>query len=268
VLNIPLAHFLSLHRFSADEQRALHHTSNTSKRFQPDRILLQANAPAPGVYMILTGFACRYAITRSGERQILGFFIPGDICNVRECFTDSVDFAVAALTPVEVTSFGRREVLTLVNRRPELLRELWRLAGVEQATARQWLLNVGHRNALERLAHLLCEFFSRLTAVGLGAGNDCQLPLTQRDIADALALSPVHVNRTLMDLRRLGGVVFREHRLMIPDLRALQEIAGFDPRYLQIRGGPFCGGPTPWPLERKPTPCSPVFLRHSGATPA
>jgi hypothetical protein len=111
----------------------------------------------------------------------------------------------------------------------------------------------------------LCECFARLNAVGLAPRNDCYLPITQRDIADALALSPVHVNRMLMELRRMGLVVFRGRRLHIPDLEALQEAAWFDPRYLQLEGGAFSAGPGVRALDTTPTLRSFPPLFRAGA---
>lgn len=99
---------------------------------------------------------------------------------------------------------------------------------------REWIVNVGYRTALERVAHLLCEIYWRLDAVGLAQGNSCDMPLTQQDLADALALSSVHVNRTLMALRRAGLLRLQAGRLELLDGRALQMAAGFDPYYLHL----------------------------------
>jgi hypothetical protein len=103
---------------------------------------------------------------------------------------------------------------------------------IEAAIERQWLLNVGQRSALERVAHLLCEIFTRLHAAGRTEKNRCEFPFPQTEIADAMALSQVHVNRTLMRLRRMGMVSLRHQRLEIHDLESLQMLCGFSPDYL------------------------------------
>ena len=103
---------------------------------------------------------------------------------------------------------------------------------MQQAVTRQWLVNVGHRTAFERLGHLLCEIYMRLEAVGLTREYAFELPLTQAELGDTLALSAVHVNRTLMELRRLKLVTFQNRQVMIHDYHALQAAAGFDPFYL------------------------------------
>jgi CRP-like cAMP-binding protein len=59
-----------------------------------------------------------------------------------------------------------------------------------------------------------------------------EFPLTQRDLADTLGLSPVHVNRTLQVLRSRGLIELTRSRLTILDKEGLYEIAEFDPQYL------------------------------------
>jgi CRP-like cAMP-binding protein len=214
------------------------------------------------VYVIFSGIGSRYVTLRGGQRQILGFLMPGDLVDVRACLADSADFFAGALSTVEAAVLSRRDLRDLVHRHPDLARELWRFAAIEDAISRQWLLNVGHRNALERLAHLLCECFARLNAAGLAVGNSCHVPLTQRDMADALALSAVHVNRTLRDLREKGLIVFKDHRLTIPHIEALQDTAGFDSRYMQLEGA----RPLANPVESPRVLPSPLSSNPSSAT--
>jgi hypothetical protein len=116
-----------------------------------------------------------------------------------------------------------------------LLRAICRLTAIEDAIDRQWLLNIGHRTALERVAHLLCEIFTRLQFVGLTRQMTCDLPLSQTDIAEATALTPVHVNRMLMELRRRGIISLQRRQLLIHELDVLQKTAGFSPTYLLPR---------------------------------
>src|SRR5690606_16608287 len=100
------------------------------------------------------------------------------------------------------------------------------------------LVNVGYRSAYERVAHLLCELYWRLAAVGLAQDDRCRLPLTQTELGDAVALSAVHINRTLMGMRRAGLVRMRGGTLELLDRDALQAAAGFDPGYLHLGRAP------------------------------
>src|SRR3954471_4251641 len=82
-----------------------------------------------------------------------------------------------------------------------------------------------NENWWSHLAHLLCEVFTRLRAVGLAQDHACSLPLTQMELGDACGLSSVHVNRTLQELRGEGLIEFRSSRLTILDWARLHEVA-------------------------------------------
>lgn len=221
-------------RLGEIEQGAIIRTMRAQQRFPPNRDLVSAGTALPGVYMILSGIACRYVTLYGGQRQILSYLFPGDVFDLRACFAQRIDFFVQSLSEVCATWIPGPDLIALADRFPQLMRELWRLMAVEDAITRQWQLNVGRRSAVQRLSHLLCECFVRLSAAGAATGNSCPMPITQADIADALALTPVHVNRTLTQLREAGLAVLRGHRLTILDPFALYATAEFEPGYLQI----------------------------------
>jgi CRP-like cAMP-binding protein len=125
-------------------------------------------------------------------------------------------------------------MLKLMHTYPALTRALWWSTLVEEAIAREWLVNVGQRNALERMAHLFCELLYRFRAVGLNQGLSCTLPLTQVELAETLGLSSVHVNRTLQELRRQKLITLNGGTLTIQNLRALEDLSFFNADYLHL----------------------------------
>jgi CRP-like cAMP-binding protein len=83
------------------------------------------------------------------------------------------------------------------------------------------------------MAHVLCELLMRLRAVGLAEDYSCDLPITQGEFADALGVTPVHVNRILKELRAEGLIELKGERLNVPDWEKLKEVRKFDPTYLR-----------------------------------
>ncbi len=95
------------------------------------------------------------------------------------------------------------------------------------------VVNLGRRDALERLAYLLCELHFRLGLIdGCVDDNQFAFPLTQDDLADVLGLTPVHVNRKLQQLRQNDIINLRSRKMQILDLPQLRQIAGFNASYL------------------------------------
>ena len=88
--------------------------------------------------------------------------------------------------------------------------------------------------ARARVAYLLCELVWRQRATGVNEGDVIGLPLTQIDLADALGLTPVYVNRILQTFRREQLITLQQHQLTLLDVEKLQTISGVTPDYLQL----------------------------------
>jgi CRP-like cAMP-binding protein len=98
------------------------------------------------------------------------------------------------------------------------------------------LVDLGRRDAAERMAHFLLELGARLALVGLGSKDGYACPLTQYLLADALGLSAVHVNRVLRQLREAGMVTFRDGCVAFDRYDELVKFAQFDPAYMDQKG--------------------------------
>lgn len=185
------------------------------------------------VLVVVEGIACRCRILADGRRQILAYLFAGDMTNPQRMLGRQSGQTISLLVPSQIAVLDRSAVGQLQTR-PNINVAFGRACLVKQATASEWQVNVGTRTASERVTHLLCEIYTRLGSVGMTNNLKFKLPLTQLQIAESLALSAVHVNRTLMDLRRQGVVDFRDRVVTILDYDRLREMAGFDPSYLQL----------------------------------
>jgi CRP-like cAMP-binding protein len=217
---------------SAEEIRALEAAAGAVRLHRPHEDLVREGAAATHIGLLLSGFAYACRVLPDGRRQIVSYLIPGDLCDSRQLLLPTATHTVCTLTAANVAMFGREALLEAIARYPRLGQALCYLALQEEMIAREWLINVGQRTAIERLAHLLCEIFTRMQSMGLTDGGRCELPLTQVELADTLALSTVHVNRTLQELRRKRLVSLSSGLLEIHDLAALQSVALFTPDYL------------------------------------
>ena len=222
-------------KLSAEDKRALEDAACQRVRSVSARedIVREGDKPRH-VNLILEGFACRYKMLADGRRQIVALIVPGDMCDLRMFVLEEMDHSIGALSPLKVAEISEEKLLELTESSARLGRALLWNSLVEEAIAREWIVNVGRRDALERMAHLLCEVFVRLNAVGLTNGNSCELPVTQAELGDALGLSHVHTNRTLQELRTRDLITLRGKSLTVHDLPALQDLALFNPNYLHL----------------------------------
>lgn len=219
-----------------EEKRALRDAAGPVRAYGSHEDLIREGEQASGVAVVLSGFACRHKMLPDGRRQIIGYFLPGDMCDARVFILKKMDHTISTLAPSSVTTMSREAVLDITSRYPRLTRAFWWNTLVEEAIGRQWLVSIGQRTALERVAHLFCEIYVRLQSVGLATPAGCELPVTQSELADTVALSTVHVNRTLKELRRVGLVSMSSKSLVIHDFAGLRSLAMFDPGYLHLEG--------------------------------
>lgn len=200
----------------------------------PRRDLIREGDNPRHVRLMLEGWACRYKTTREGQRQIVGFFIPGDFCDLNVFVLRHMDHSIGAITRLRVAQIPPERLEEVTAEHPRIAQAFWWHELVNASIQREWLLNMGQRSAYERLGHLFVEIFFRMRTAGLAERDGCEFPLTQNDLADATGLTSVHVNRTLQDLRREGLVELERKRLRLPDLSALMNASGFNPNYLHL----------------------------------
>lgn len=199
-----------------------------------DDLLGEDDVPS-SLFLIREGWACRYRTLEDGRRQIVDFAIPGDLCDLNLFILDRMDHSIGAITNLKVAEIRREDFVRLVTNFPNVTTPLWWQELVSKSINREWIVNVGQRDAQERLGHLLCEMFLRLESVGLTDAFSCDFPPTQTHLAEATGLTAVHVNRSLQELRRRGLVMLDRSRLVIPDMEALQAASMFNPEYLHHR---------------------------------
>ncbi|SFM93555.1 Crp/Fnr family transcriptional regulator [Methylobacterium pseudosasicola] len=184
--------------------------------------------------LIIDGWACRYKLLSQGKRQILSFHIPGDIPDLQSLHTHTMDHSLGTMTEATVAFIPHENLRELTARHPGLAAIFWRDTLIDAGIFRAWLVSMGRRSAFEHVAHLFCELYLKLQAVGLAGNYRCPLPITQADLADALGLTPVHINRVLQEMRGKTLITLRSSTLVIEAWSELLRVSEFDPTYLHL----------------------------------
>ncbi|WP_367161275.1 Crp/Fnr family transcriptional regulator (plasmid) [Kozakia baliensis] len=196
--------------------------------------LIREGETPQGVNLIMEGWAYRYKQLEDGRRQILAFFLPGDLCDLNIELLRTMDHSIGAITSVKYQSVSSARIEQLTNTSPRVEKALHWETLVNIAIQREWTVNLGQRRGIERIAHLFCELFLRLSAIGQTSASECEMPLTQTDLADATGLSAVHANRVLQELRSTQVISFNGKKLKIHNFSLLREISLFDESYLHL----------------------------------
>ena len=223
-------------RLSADDKAILSRLASARVRQFNARedIIREGDAPKD-INLFLGGWACRYKQLEDGRRQIIAFFLPGDLFDMNLFILKEMDHSISAITPVTVAEVSRESFDELMLNHPRIVHALWWDCLVNAAVQREWTVNLGQRTAAERIAHLICELFLRLHSIGLARANTCEWPITQIELADTTGMSSVHVSRTINELRNLGLIALRDRQLTVSDLPGLMRLAMFNSTYLHLQ---------------------------------
>jgi CRP-like cAMP-binding protein len=231
-MGVFLAKLLSHSLLSTEDQAAIAALPHQTRHLEPNAYILREGERSDICPVLRSGFAYRQKTTPDGGREIVAIKIPGDPLDFQSMYLRTVDHNLQALTAVELTVIMISDFERLVQARPAIARAVMVDILIEASIGRKWLLNNGRRDALARLAHLLCELHFRLDDTHWGGLDVRKMPLTQEQLADVLGLTPVHVNRTLKALERSGSIVREGRGIRIADLDALIAVADFSDLYL------------------------------------
>lgn len=220
-------------RLTESDRQVLDDFVQNPRTIPPRTDLIREGDKPKDVFLILEGFACRYKITADGKRQIMAYLVPGDICDLHVFVLKRMDHNIGTLSPCKVVNVPRERILAFLER-PALSLAFSLAVLTDMAVLREWLVNLGQRPAEERVAHVLCELLLRLRVVGLADGEAFELPITQRDLADTMGLSAVHLNRVLQRLRKAKLISWKGDHLVVLDPDGLVAFSGFDPNYLHL----------------------------------
>ena len=207
-------------------------------RLVPARSHIAREGDAPkGTYAVLDGLVCRYKATVDGRQQNVSYLLPGDFCDIHVRMLRERDHTLRTVIPSHVIDVSERDIEEMATR-PALAQALWWATLVNESILREWLINIGSRPAPQRIAHFFAEVFFRYRAIGQAEEPALQLPILQLDLAETVALTSVHTNRTLQLLSRMGLISTKNRRITLLDYEGLKDFGGFSPTYLHIDIGP------------------------------
>lgn len=217
-----------------EEQQAVLDLPGQAEQVQANQDFVALGERVDHSCLMVAGIVGRFDQNGEGIRQITAMHIPGDMCDLHSVVRPMPTSALQALSVATILRIPHSAIRSVAAHYPAVAEALWRDCMVDSSILCEWMVNVGRRDARTRVAHLLCEMASRLGAM-VEEMDDIvfDLPITQTQLADATALTPVHVNRTLQQLRKEGLVDWHQRVVRLPKFKALMAVAEFDPDYLQ-----------------------------------
>lgn len=212
--------------------------STTRITVLPGSVIVSRQVNPGSSAMLVRGMAARShpALDRVGGRVISALYVAGDFVDLDGFAQGRFDHDIIANSCCEV-ELVRHDVLhAVIDIYPRLNRLILRLISFEAAIYRRWLVVAASLRSSAHLAHLVCELYIRLARIGAARNHHLTLPLLQRELAEVLGYSSIHVNRAVRDLRDRGLLQWRGSEIAILDWDGLVRLARFDADYLGPEG--------------------------------
>ena len=227
-----IRHFEHYAELNQEEKELLAALEKAPKSFSKGSVVWQQGMDSDHFYTVHSGWAFSFRNMEDGSRQVLDFYVPGDVIGLREFAFQRRISSLMVITNAILCPFPKHHLSDVFARSRLLCNLFFMMAARDQAILVERLINLGRRSAREKVAHFLLEMAHRLDKACADIDDCNHLPLTQVLMADALGLSTVHVNRTLNELKQQSLTAPAADGVLILDREGLSDVAGFDPEYL------------------------------------
>jgi len=222
-----------LAKLNTQEKEALQSLVISESSYPADAVIIEQGACIKTIHLVRSGWGCVYRDLSSGERQIIDFPMRCDFVGLRTADGYSYN-TIKTITPMSVYEIPLTSLEKTIWQLPRLSMIFIELLSRQRSMLIEHLTNVGCRSAFVRTAHFLLELSDRVKSCGMGEPDSFYCPLTQYQLADALGLTPIHLNRMMRELREEGLVMFRSYKVEILDRKRLVEIAEYDGEFMRM----------------------------------
>jgi len=182
---------------------------------------------------ILSGVIKLSKTMKDGRQQTVGLQFSNDF--VGEPFHKTSEVDISSAGEVHMCSFPKEILDTMILNSPELGIKMHEKAWKDLEEARNWLLALGRKSALEKVASFLALVATRSQALQVDDSADgesvrnevvIELPLSKSELADFLGLTLETVSRKFTELRKKRILDPIDRRtVMVHDVRYLQRIS-------------------------------------------
>ncbi len=236
-MKVFLARLLAHSVLSEKEQEQIAALPASRVEVPAHRDFVRVGETVEHVTLVERGLVGRFGQTQEGKRQFVSLHIPGEMTDLHSLMMPEADASLNSHIRSTVLRVPHKALRELGDRYPAIATAISRDCILHAEIVSQWLVNIGRRDARARVSHLLCEMALRHGQPGPAPKLRYELPMTQEQLGDALALTSVHVNRTLGSLRDDGLVAVGRGVVDIQDWDALAAVGEFDPTYLHLDNG-------------------------------
>lgn len=191
-----------------------------------EETITRSKGEHPYIYVVHSGWSYAGIVLRDGRRQIIDYYVPGDmLLSPGGLPMPDLDWSYKALTDVSLCVLDAQMVFADLKSDAELFHRYCGVLAARIGRLVNLLTDIGCRRATGRVAQFLIYIEERLRKIGLSHNGVFAFPISQDHLASTLGMTPVHVSRTMKDLRERGVIEFSKGYMSILRPNVLHQIA-------------------------------------------
>jgi CRP-like cAMP-binding protein len=230
-----VAKLRSRQALTGEDETLLREAGWINRRYARHEVIVRAGERLDACHLLLSGFAARAQEDTSGNRQIIGIGVAGDLLDIHGVILGRLDQDIVALSPCDVATITHGRVKEMTRLSSGVQKVFWLQAAIEHSVQAAWIHALGSKRGTAKIAHMFCELQLRLAVVGIATQMGFPMPFSQQEMADYAGMTHVHLNRCLKELREAGLVSFAAGWAKVQDFDGLKRLARFDEGYLNLR---------------------------------
>ena len=222
--NCSLSKFCLPRGLTVDEVKILESAIDKSKKIKKKAYLYTANSQQAAIYVIKSGSVKTYLSSTSGDEQILGFHMSGDMLGFDAFYTGKHTCSAQALDDTLVCELSMKNFDKLCQILPSIREEMMHQVGKEIQHDHLAMLTLGQMQTEERLATFLFNLSQRNRSRQFSEA-DFQLAMTRQDLANYLGMAVETLSRTLAYLQKKKLISVQRRSIKILDQERLRKLA-------------------------------------------
>jgi CRP/FNR family transcriptional regulator len=181
------------------------------------------------LYVVSSGFLKTVLIDESGNEQVLGFPMRGDMVGLDGINTRHYASEAVALSDCDIVLLSFRKLTALTQVHPALENLVYDVLSRELVRRQAMIGMLGGLSAEARVARFLVALAQRFAAMGYSS-KLFNLRMTRQEIGSHLGLTLETISRTLSAFNDIGLITVDQRAIGLKDAEALQALRRLTPR--------------------------------------
>ena len=175
------------------------------------------------LYAIRSGSVKLVNISETGEQQIMGFYLPGELLGLDAIEKDQHKCTAVALETMTYCSFPFSRLEELSQVIPGLQHQMFRLMSKELGNENEMLLSINNKQADQRVASFISNISQRYHALGYSS-SEFNLAMSRQEIGNYLGLTIETVSRIISRFQSENIITAERKLITIHDKERLHKI--------------------------------------------